>query len=359
MWELLGLFIGVIGIIGGTALAVKPPEYRAVRICFTFVMLYFLLRLGSYLIAEVHLGRILTIILMTESFIFLTILWCIVVGWFSRRERVEKRIKRELENKGDSYRFHLLVKQWENLSKQLVKLNSKSLKNMMTKLIAKIWMVIVVLRIKIVNKKIEKESSQFSQKIAEKIGKEKYNSDVILYYTRNEFRGNLISRHRSTTQIFADIFGDPAGIEYWEGWFKRSSMNVEDYALLLAIHTKAEENDAYISNSQSTLLRLDTYMNRRKEVILALLEAREMGALKFKGRTSVLDDMIKGGTGVNIDLGIVQEYIGATIKQASLSQVKLYPYETLGWFAKSPNYNALLPESLRRWWDNQLPKRET
>lgn len=200
-----------------------------------------------------------------------------------------------------------------------------------------------------------------------------------LYLVRDKFRENLSFRRCSGEEIFRNECGDPSGAEYWRGWSDKPSLTVVDFTELIAIHRAIEYGDKnplgkdpliYRKEVFKTLIRFGEniapeayedgailtqiliqreYKERWKAVILALKEAAEMKALKFEGDIDGLLE-IKDS---EICWEATFKFIEANIKKMSLSQVKLYPRETLAWFADCPERAVLLPESLRLWWATQ------
>lgn len=204
-----------------------------------------------------------------------------------------------------------------------------------------------------------------------------------LFLIRSKFRENLLFHYCSSEEIFRAVYGDPRGAEYWRGWFDKAGLTVPEFAELMGIHVAGEYSDKNPPGKDLLISREATRgkvvkvlqdlgemkppklkkddvdelfhknplwqkcENSRKAVILHLKEAAGMKVLPFVGDVEVLLHM-KAET---INQGWF--YDRKEGKVNSLTDIKIYPRETLKWFADSPIRADLLPESLRLWWATQ------
>lgn len=182
-----------------------------------------------------------------------------------------------------------------------------------------------------------------------------------LYFIRDQFRENLKFHYCSSNQIFQAACDDPNGFAYWQGWFNKLRLTVEDFARLLAIHGAVEYSDTCVGHKDCVLkdqtgtqikpqrASLEFYKIRREKVISILLEASKMDkasdALRFEGEVDALKAK-------NADVMIAHGWVREGDKLWSLTKVDLYPHSTLEWFVAVPERAELLPKSLCVWWTN-------
>ena len=166
----------------------------------------------------------------------------------------------------------------------------------------------------------------------------------------NAFETNVEKGLCSSLEIFEAAYKDPAGSEYWQGWFPISGlMTVFDFANLLSIHVTAEYIDA-----QPVSARADAAKIRRdneNRIVLCLKEAARAKDkdLLFEGSKHAL---LSFNDAVPIFFHTVNSRPDSLISShpVTLWDVSLYPRKTLEWFAAWSERAALLPESLRSWW---------
>jgi hypothetical protein len=169
-------------------------------------------------------------------------------------------------------------------------------------------------------------------------------SEERLYFVLSAIKENLRYHHWPSREVFKTVLDDPKGSEYWRGWFDMPGLTVEKFADLLAIHAAAEfADDAQLNKDDQTPLEI--YQARKETVIMALQEAAEMNALEFEGDIDALLSMKRS-----------YAFQGWVLKDKaikSLTKVKIYPRDTLGWFAACPERKDLVPGSLKAWWSTQ------
>lgn len=170
-----------------------------------------------------------------------------------------------------------------------------------------------------------------------------------LYSVMAMLKENLGHRFLRSQEIFEYAYDDPAGAEYWRGWFDKPGLTVEAFARLLATHTAAEYADNL--GQEKPPRPIEMYSASREKIILTLREAAEMECLKFKGELDVLLGM-RAGNEVSLGLAWITNSQGYS-QPKTLDQVKVYPRQTIKWFADCPERAELLPESLRIWWATQ------
>jgi len=170
-----------------------------------------------------------------------------------------------------------------------------------------------------------------------------------LYSVLAMFKENLRYRFFRSQEIFEYAYGDPTGAEYWRGWFEKPGLTVETFARLLATQTAAEYADNL--DQEKKFSPVEMFSASRDKIILMLRKAAEMECLKFKGE---LDALLGMRVGNEVSLGLVWITNAQGCSQPkTLDQVKVYPSQTIKWFADSFERAELLPESLRSWWAAQ------
>ena len=185
-----------------------------------------------------------------------------------------------------------------------------------------------------------------------------------LRYVLTAITENIQQRYGFLSRnIFQAVFKDPEKLEYqgqewfdnyWKGWSDMAGLTVEEFADLLATHKMADQADiCYLkgdcSKSPECQECQGKYLAVREAVILRLHDAVEMEVLPFKGDATALLHATRGATHPGWSY-----YDQSDHKAKTFNDTKIYPRETIKWFADTPARAELLPDSLRNWWTSQL-----
>lgn len=207
--------------------------------------------------------------------------------------------------------------------------------------------------------------------ILEYLGGEACKPGRTLYRVRACVKDNLrrpAGKTETIKKIFQDNYNDPAGAEYWRGWFDQPNLSVLHFVKLLGIHGAADyaaeikskieepDNKKFQGFGQDYALKgypspMQKDMAIRKEVIELLQEAAKTARLRklleIEGDPKEGLQALLRITPDSMEMG--RFWDRRDNKQRSLTQVWLNPRETLRWFAECPERAVLLPESLLAW----------
>jgi len=89
--------------------------------------------------------------------------------------------------------------------------------------------------------------------------KDKFNIDLTiirekskeerLNYVFSAFKENGLRYRCSSAKIFQDVYDDPTGAEYRQGWFDKEDLTVPFFVSLMATHKTVEYIDSHLNDA--------------------------------------------------------------------------------------------------------------
>lgn len=177
----------------------------------------------------------------------------------------------------------------------------------------------------------------------------KLNQEQKLYATLGAFKENLKCRYCKSAEIFEVVYDDPAGTEYWLGWFDKPALTLEVFTSLLATHMVAEHADNLAPEKPYDPIEM--YSASRDIIKRILHDMAKMKGLKFKIELDAMSDMRAGN-----EVLLLEEWITDAQgyrQPKTVDQRQVHPRQAMKCIAEYPGRAELLPESLCNWWATQ------
>lgn len=166
-------------------------------------------------------------------------------------------------------------------------------------------------------------------------------SKAVRFALLHTFRLNIKKRICSTSEMLKAVYDDSAGDKYWSDWLQMEMVNAKRFLDLLSIHGACDLADTHTSfDPNACKERCETV---RRQTFLLLQQAVRSKELAIVGPREVL---------LSSSIEDTECIEGLTYKDAKddwPKAIKVYPRQTVHWFARLPERATLLPSSLRSW----------